>query len=144
MKKALLSIAVLFLLAGVPSTTSAQIAYTIEATIPFDFTVKDMRFSAGEYSLRRVNTYNPHILALRDERGHNLMLFHTINAQLPEYSEDTKLVFQRVGNRYFLSQIFEEGERLGLELIKSDMQKRLEREISYAYSRPVVVNGYIR
>ena len=156
MKKIFLSLAMLFLFTGVGAVSaSAQVTDIIEATIPFDFTVQDTRLPAGFYSIKRVSSDKPITMVLRDERGHNLLLFLTNAAYFKgshyfkgrhdeREPDDSYLIFNRIGDRYFLSEIFEEGSQLGVALVKSDLEKRLDRELSIVHNRIVIVSAQTR
>ncbi len=55
------------------------------------------------------------------------VVFQTVDAQTPDDQplNTTELVFDRLGNRYFLSQVWESGSATGADLPKSRMEKRL-------------------
>lgn len=150
MKKIFLSLVMLFLFTGVGAlSASAQVVDTIEAMVPFDFTVQDTRFPAGFYSIKRVSSHNPVTMVMRDEEGRNLVLFVTNTAHFKgnseeRYPEDSYLIFNRIGNRYFLSEIFEEGSQTGVAIVKSDLEKRLNKELSIIHNRIVIVSAQSR
>jgi hypothetical protein len=104
----------------------------INATIPFDFTVGAKTFTAGDYSVSKLNEHVLLIQRVKDGTGVMTMV-------MP--SEPTKqegipvIVFNRYGDRYFLSQV--SGADQGWKL----NQSRLERELigKVATPRPVIV-----
>src|SRR6266496_1091125 len=88
--------------------TMAASAQTInvKATVPFSFIVGRSTLSAGEYSLKTMS--NGQVLALsnRDAKITELVLSNSCESLT---ASKTKLVFHRYGGRYFLSQIWTEG-----------------------------------
>ena len=56
--------------------------------------------------------------------------------------DQTKLVFDRVGDQYFLSEIFEEGSNVGVELKKSPSERQLEKEGAMSEPNSVSVPGH--
>ena len=60
--------------------------------------------------------------------GAEKLIFMVGSAQAGKRPDQTKLIFYRVGDRYFLSEIFEEGNSAGVELKKSRAERELERE----------------
>ena len=83
------------------STGFAQITHSAQATIPFDFTVGDKSLSAGPYL---VSEPSQGILwvANRDE---NERVGITTRALHDDSKGEYKLVFHKVGERYFLAQV---------------------------------------
>jgi hypothetical protein len=145
MKKLFLTVMTLFLFTGIGAiSASAQVVDIIDATIPFDFTVNDTAFPAGEYSIKRVNSNHQRTMILRDGEGRNLIFFLTNEAIAHGTPDDTELIFNVVGNRYFLSKIFEEGNSRGVALVPSDLEKQLRNELSIVQNRVVIVTAQSR
>jgi hypothetical protein len=87
---------------------------TMRATVPFEFTVGNKIFSAGEYSI--VNPA-PDRLDVRDSRGHLLALLVTHNT-LPPINNNNggpRLIFFVVGGEHVLAQVWMESS-IGYEL----------------------------
>jgi len=119
------------------ASAHAQAAGVIRVNIPFDFIVKDTTLPAGEYTVESTSI-EPHdklgpLLVIRsaDGRGHATMVFaNPVEASTGQ--AEAKLVFNRYGNRYFLSQIWTPANNVGCELIKSS----LERELAKSAAKP--------
>jgi hypothetical protein len=136
MKSILMSTAMFVLAAG---TSLAQFTVT-RVEIPFDFAVGSAKLPAGEYI---VDTHiAPGVVALRatDGRGAaSAQVNHTV-ANKP--ADESKLVFNKYGNRYFLSQVWEAGKaghminrsRREMETAKAETVPAEER-ILFAKSR---------
>ena len=130
MKKYLVrGLVVLCLLTGVGSLrASAQIDSdeTIDADIPFNFVVNDQTFSAGKYTLKVSDDTNLNLFLLRSRNGRRSAFIQTQDVQTGETPRKTELVFNKIGDTYFLSQIWVSGNAQGAELEKSKAEKKLE------------------
>jgi hypothetical protein len=127
----------LFGLSIVP-LASAQSSQAVEADIPFDFGVQNTVLPAGTYRL----TYNlgTRRVSIRDldQRGTAMVLQSAVGVDPKGLQQNKKahLVFNRYGNTYFLSQMWQGNDTTnGLELGKS----RGERHIIARVSTPAGV-----
>jgi hypothetical protein len=81
-----------------------QIPTKVVVNVPFDFTAGKANLKAGAYSIRRLNE---NALSIRSADGKTSAV---VNAPLTIGSRDFKagerLVFNRYGNEYFLSQVW--------------------------------------
>jgi hypothetical protein len=142
MRRVLLRVLTLSLFVAVAwSSAHAQVTDTIVADIPFDFTVRDTTLPAGHYTLSRTDPSKPGIMVIRAADGHGKMLFVVESAQVNKEPKKTELIFDRVEDQYFLSEIFEEGNNLGVELAKSHAERRLEEEGAMIEVHSVMVPG---
>ena len=110
-------------------TTNAQIDsdVTIEANIPHSFIVRDTTLPAGKYTIRVVDDYaNLNLLEMRSVDRRTAVLFETESVRLNGPARDTELLFDKIGDDYFLSRVFLSGDESGNQLLKSRMQRRLE------------------
>jgi hypothetical protein len=126
--KLLLSLCLVIGLSAV-MTTNAQIEsdVTIYATIPHSFIVRDTTLPAGEYTVKVADDYsNLNLLEIRSREGHTAVLFETEDVQANRAPGKSELVFDKIGDNYFLSRVFLKGDESGNELAKSRMQRRLE------------------
>jgi hypothetical protein len=108
---------------------SAQIVDTIVADVPFGFVIRDQTLPAGSYTIKRLDS-QPGVMELRDADGERLMLFLTGSAQAAREPDQTELIFDRFGDQYFLTEIFEAGNKAGAEVPKSRAERSLEKEIA--------------
>ena len=110
-------------------TTNAQIdsGTTLEVNIPHSFIVRDTTLPAGKYTVRVVDDYaDLNVLEIRSVDRRAAVLFDTESVQLNGPAGDTELVFDKIGDDYFLSRVFLRGDNSGNQLLKSRMQRRLE------------------
>ena len=84
------------------STGFAQITHSAKATIPFDFTVGDKNLSAGPYL---VSELSQGILWVANRAGENDRVGITTRALHDDSKGEYKLVFHKIGERYFLAQV---------------------------------------
>jgi hypothetical protein len=120
----------LVLLTGSAGIVKAQIPdnEVLKAEIPFSFVVRDKTYPAGEYTIRQTpeGADSEFVLELSSDHGKmRSTLFETFSAiadRVPQYS---KIEFDKVGGKYFLSKIFVADSPDGNEVPKSAMEKKL-------------------
>jgi hypothetical protein len=91
--------------------------------VPFGFIAGETVLAAGEYHITKDRT--PGMLQLWGS-DRNTILVVAGNIQTLNASTQTKIVFHRYDNRYFLAQIWVEGQNQGREVPIG----RLEREMA--------------
>ena len=114
---------------------SAMLAgdYNIEkAKIPFGFRVSETVLPAGDYMVKEVGSLGT--LQIRDEQtGKSIMLM--TQSRTTGKNDAPRLVFHRIGDQYFLSQVWMPGTD-GLNLHKSRLEREMEsggKEVALAY-----------
>ncbi len=124
-----LSMSSLFvLLAVAPALGQGRSSHKIQADIPFDFMVKETTFPAGTYT---VSTLRPDVLLIRSLDGHESVVVMTIDVQEGLTPPDeTKLVFNRYGDQYFLAQVWTVGTVSGREFLKSSAESEVAKNFS--------------
>ena len=101
------------------------------ADIPFDFVAANRTLPAGQYDVVNGSSGQEIVKMISAEKGGSV--FTLTNAIIAnERAEQSKLVFRRYGNRYFLSEIWVAGETVGRKLLKSREEKKMERELASA------------
>jgi hypothetical protein len=110
--------------------TAAQAQTTnVKASIPFDFVVGDHAYPAGEYTVKSMSQSSSAIrIDNADESEKGITLSNECQKGQP--ATKTTLVFQRLGNNYFLYQIWTEGNSLGRELPMSKKEVQLAKNDS--------------
>lgn len=108
--------------AGVASGYAQDAA--VKAHIPFAFAVNRSALPAGDYSLEQI--YQSAWVIRNDGGGPGVMTVVTHNGTNGE--NDTKLVFERCGDRYFLSEVRTAGETALVPASKAE--RELEREMA--------------
>lgn len=130
-KQALRTISVLSLLLLLAvASAHAQSAKSIVVTIPFDFNVAGKMLPAGEYIVRRAtqNTNEGWQISRKDGRAGVFVL--TMSIQTGAVNENSRLVFNRYDDQYFLSQVWMSGDSDGRGLFRSGKERSLDREMA--------------
>jgi hypothetical protein len=115
---ALLAAALLF-----ASTAQAQ-ALHVKADVPFDFIVGNTVYSAGTYTIGPA-TQSSNALLLDGGDARAIVMPNHCSLTLP--SENTRLVFERMGDTYFLRQVWVEGRTDGREFPKSKSELQMAK-----------------
>jgi hypothetical protein len=123
MKTRALVMAAMMALTAMASTRVAQ-AQELIVNIPFDFVAGNMQMPAGEYSVKTSGPTNSLVLIARHESVASAFL-NTNAAVASEPQTDSKLIFNRYGKRYFLSQVWTTGNACGRQLLKSAREKEI-------------------
>lgn len=117
--------AFLFAVTICPSKAHAQISGTLEVDIPFQFHVGDVKLPAGKYIIRPLDDNDLTIMEITSTDGSTAALFDVQDAQANTTPANSELIFNKYGDRYFLSKLFDEGNPDGSELPKSRYEKRV-------------------
>jgi hypothetical protein len=106
----------------------AQTSQELEANIPFSFTVCHEQLPAGKYKVRPVTSTNPRMVLIATENNRPIEMICTHDVQGKKPSTTGKLIFNRYGNQYFLSELWVQGETTGRQLGKTEQEEALFRE----------------
>jgi hypothetical protein len=102
----------------------------VRADIPFNFAVGNKTFPAGTYDVGTIGSGDSKTLLLQARDSNASMMVGSNLAQTLEPTNKTKLVFNRYGKQYFLSQIWVEGANCGRQLLRTNREKEVAREIA--------------
>lgn len=139
MKKITLIVMTLFLfIAALSIYAAAQVEDRLQVNIPFDFTVRNKVMPADTYTVWTPDSVSDGMMALRDDQGHEIY-FLTENAEDRTTPAKSELIFKRLGDRYFLSEIFERGNNIGAEVVKSRTEQKLEKENARSQQASVTI-----
>ena len=92
----------------------------MRANVPFAFNIGDKQLPAGTYVVREMD----HGTLIQSKDGQNSVL-GTYNYAGPSKADETKLVFDKVGDQYFLAQIWTSARDQGLSVPQSKLEKEL-------------------
>ncbi|MEW6210820.1 MAG: hypothetical protein AB1631_20815 [Acidobacteriota bacterium] len=127
MKKHVLRVVAIFsLLAMLPIADYASPMGNINADIPFDFVVGKAKLPAGKYTIKRTTHHGILLISSKDRRANAFT--GTYGGRSSRKPSRAKLVFNRYGNQYFLSQVWEEGSMVAMQLSKSRAERELAKE----------------
>ena len=126
--KLFLALCLLTVGGGVVANAQIETDARIQVNVPFAFAVADTTLPAGKYEIRTLDENVPNVLEIRTPNGRTTVVFETEDAQTrggDQRASKTEVAFDKVGDRYFLSQVWLAGSASGNALPKSRMEKRL-------------------
>ena len=124
MKKQSFLLAGLLVLSSMAATQVARAQEAMVADIPFAFTAGNVTLPAGEYRVQKLDG-NSAVLLIRCSDASAAAMVITSAAQAKDLQSQSKLVFNRYDNRYFLAQVWTAGSIRGRQLSKSPQEKEL-------------------
>ena len=130
MKKRLFVMAGLLVFASMVATQVARADEPMLVTIPFAFTAGNATLPAGEYRVEKLNG-NSAVILIRCSDANAAAVVLSNAAQATETPTQSKLIFKRYDNRYFLSQVWHAGSNRGRELMKSRSEKEIAQSARF-------------
>ena len=121
MKKQLFALLGLGLLVGM--TAYAQ-TVNLKADVPFDFIIRGATLPAGEYTIRGDGS----VIAVRGPNPKANIVVLSQRCASIDATKQSKLVFHRYGDRYFLTQLWVAGSDSGRQLAKSPREMEVARD----------------
>ncbi len=118
--------ATLFVLSIIAAAQVAQADEPMTVNIPFAFVAGNATLPAGEYRVQKLDR-NPAVVLIRCSGASAAAMVMSNAAQAKETQTQSKLVFNRYGNRYFLSQVWAAGSIRGRQLLKSSREKEISQ-----------------
>ena len=109
---------------------SAQKNSELVVNIPFNFTACKEQMPAGKYKVLPITSANPRLLLVRGEDNHSAEIICAHDVQSSKRATSGKLIFNRYGNQYFLSELWFAGDTTGIQVTKSDREEALLRELA--------------
>jgi hypothetical protein len=133
---------ILFLLLTVSSVAVFGQSDRQVVNIPFDFIVGDKAMSAGHYIIERNKRDSDTVWTITSkDTGASRKAFLTIPSQQLDPAKDTKLVFHRYENYYFLTSFTVAGSNTGRELQMSDREKNLGEKLIAQREQIILTTG---
>jgi len=114
----------LLVLSSMAATQVARAQEPMVVDIPFAFTAGNATLPAGEYRVEKLERNSAVLLIRCTDPGAAAMVL-TNAAQANELQSQSKLIFNRYDNHYFLSQVWTAGSIRGRQLSKSPREKEL-------------------
>ena len=113
----------------------AQFALELKADIPFEFRAGEATMPAGPYMISPDRHVTRNVLLLNSRENDAAAFVLTITADTGQVQDQSRLVFHKYGDRYFLTQVWVSGERTGWQIPTG----RSERELAERAARHEVV-----
>jgi hypothetical protein len=126
MKKRAFVTATLFVLSLIVTAQVVQADEPMLVNIPFAFVAGNVTLPAGEYRVQKLDR-NSGVLLINSEKPSAAVMVVTHAAQAKELQTESKLMFNRYDNQYFLSQVWTAGSIRGRQLPKSPREKEVAR-----------------
>ena len=98
--------------------------------IPFNFSVGEKSFSAGEYVIARNKRESDTVWVIRHKDNNGKVMLLTRPVRAYDTPENTKLVFSRYEDVYFLTAFWIAGTDTGREIQISDKEKALDKVLA--------------
>ena len=124
MKKQLLTLVAVLSLVLMAGAAQAQ-TISVKADVPFNFQINKQEMPKGAYSVQSLRGSSSHALVLKNEDGGETQIVLANSIEIADPSSQTKLVFNRYGDEYFLAQVWVEGHTLGHQFSMSTREKEL-------------------
>jgi hypothetical protein len=124
MKTRALVMAGMMALTAMATTRVAQAQEALVVNVPFDFVAGNQNLPAGEYSVK-VSQTDARIVLIERKDATAAMFIGTNAVVANTIQSESKLVFNRYGDRYFLSQVWNEGNSRGRQLMKTAREKEI-------------------
>jgi hypothetical protein len=130
-------LSLLLVLAAVSVNAQGRSENSIAGNIPFDFAVGDTKLPAGNYTLQRIALTSSHDrLVIKSADGHgDSHTVMTMPNRTSEVQKESKLIFNRYGDQYFLSQVWMAGSDTGRDLFQSRNERNLAKESKLGKSK---------
>ena len=122
MKKQALVTATLLVLSFIVAAQVVRADDPMLANIPFAFVAGNVTLPAGEYRVQKLDGSSAVLLIRCSDSSTSAMVLSNAT-QAKQIQTQSKLVFKRYNDRYFLTQVWSEGSSHGREVIKSRAEK---------------------
>jgi hypothetical protein len=119
---------------GVIMAASSAFAQTVKADIPFSYIVSGGTLPAGEYTIQKL-ALSSQTLVIRSSDGQTQRMVQPNRCEAMNAPGQSKLVFHKYGDEYFLAEIWVAGNNSGHQFPKS----RRETQVARDYTAPKTV-----
>jgi len=132
--KLLKTAAMLGLLLALAAVSVSAQSSGIKASIPFDFAAGEARLKAGDYTIKRISK---NALLMRSSGSKTgTIVFAPIAVQQTRSDSPERLVFNRYGEEYFLTQVWTDRNADGNQLYSSKAETRLAKQMNKTRRKP--------
>jgi hypothetical protein len=114
------------------SKAKAQIVGDMVANVPFEFHAGNAEFPAGEYRIHSVDDSGLSVMQISTMDGSRSALFQVQESDASATPTKSELIFNKYGDQYFLTKLYDQGERIGSEVLKSRTELRVSKNVAQA------------
>ncbi len=126
-----ITVSILLVLASIFATGAALAAdRAVQAKVPFDFTVGDRLLPAGTYTIASLNSG----VIVIQSRDSQISLMAITSPDSNESAHGGKLVFDKYGDQYFLSEVLCPTAAISAALPKSKLEKKVSMQQAHLRS----------
>jgi hypothetical protein len=101
-----------------------QVIGQLEANIPFAFHAGGAKLPPGKYVIHVLEGSDLGLMEIQSADGRTSALFGVREAQDSTKPKQAELVFNHYANRYFLTKLFDGGDKLGSAVLESGYSKQ--------------------
>lgn len=138
--KVLYGVGLLILLVLATGVTAYAIDQGLQVRIPNEVLVNGKRLPAGEYEIRKLSNLNTVFQFYNQDEMKYQTYALPIRTEADVVVEDPKVVIQKVGRDYYLTEIWLSGTKTGYELPLPDRARSLQRELEQTVSGEKIEN----
>ena len=122
------------------SSALGQSDRQIIINIPFNFSVGEKAFPAGKYVIERNRKDSDTVWVIRhkDNVGKAVLLTRPVRAN--DTVEETRLVFSRYDDLYFLAEFWTPGSNTGREIQISNRERALEKALAERRQEHILID----
>ena len=124
-------------------TFSSALAQSDRQTIihiPFNFTVGEKSFPSGKYVIERNGNNSDTVWVIKNKETDRSAIVVTRPARANDVVEETRLVFNRYDDLYFLSEFWIPGSNTGRELQISNRERALEKALAEKRQEHILID----
>ena len=125
----MLSLVSTFTLCAAVASANAQLSYPVRAKIPFAFSMGDKKLQAGQYTFSRMSA-DGKVMLVSSVAGNSSVFQPIFKIEVLTAKNESKLVFHRYGDQYFLEQIWIAGELEGTEVPESRSERTVRQQLA--------------
>jgi len=108
--------------------------------IPFNFTVGEKAFPAGKYVIARNRKDSDTVWVIRHKDNAAKAMLLTRPVRAIDTLEETKLVFHRYDDLYFLSEFWTAGSNTGREIQISNRERAIDKALAVKRQDHVLID----
>lgn len=130
--RTLISIALLFTALSLCAESAHQLPLNVR--VPFAFNVDNRLLPAGDYVVEETME---RAIRIASVDGAHSAVIHTVNKHAHSRSVNSRLVFQKYGDEYFLAEVWRKGDDFARSPVASQRQKAIAQggDIVASYAR---------
>jgi hypothetical protein len=126
----LILIAIAAFATSLTTNASGQTGKTLKANVKFDFQIGDRIYPAGKYQVESISSQSDNILQIRSVGDANKTQIILANHSTADKRQTPKLVFEKYGERYFLTQVVFDFGQWGYSIQPSRRQRESEKHLA--------------